>query len=129
MQQQRQVAAHLVERLAGDGDPGGDLGVVGDAERPEVVGGHALGPLTADHLEAEVGEPLGQQALRGADDEDRLLQPALAADESDLLAAVLGVVAGVGLMGDEVSERGGQHREVGIDDRPAVEVAEVVVEP
>ena len=92
------------------------------------AGGHGLGALAGDHLEPEVGEPLGEQALRGADHEDRLLEPALPADEADLLAAVLGVVAGVGLVGDEVGERGGEHRQVGVDHDPAAQVAEVVVE-
>ena len=58
-----------------------------------------------ERLEGEVGQALGQQALGRAHEEDRLLELAPAADEPDLLAAVLGVVAGVGLVGDEVAER------------------------
>ena len=53
----------------------------------------------------------------------------LVAHQPDLLAGVLGVVAGIGLVGDEVGDRGGQHRQVEVDGHPAAQVAEVVVEP
>ena len=66
----------------------------------------ALGALGRRHLEPEVGETLGQQALRRADEEDRLLELAAPANEPDLLAAVLGVMTGIGLVRDEVAERG-----------------------
>ena len=59
---------------------------------------------TEQHLDAEVGQALGQQALRRADEEDRLLQVAVPPDQAGLLAGVLGVVPGIGLVGDEVAE-------------------------
>ena len=130
VQQQGDVAPHVVERLAGHraprppprrrrGSPSGRRCSADDR----------LGPLAADHLEAEVGQPLGEQALRRADEEDRLLEPAPLADEADLLAAVLGVVA----RGRPRGRRGGratwrQHGQVGVDGDPAAQVAEVVVE-
>jgi hypothetical protein len=42
---------------------------------------------------------------------------------------VLRVVPGVGLVRDEVPERGGEHRQVGVDGDAAAQVSEVVVEP
>ena len=81
----------------------------------------ASGRRPDHHLEPEVGEALGQEALRRADEEDRLLQMTAAANEADLLAGVLGVVAGIGLVGDEVSEHGREHRQVDVDDHPAAQ--------
>ena len=91
------------------------VGVVADAERPEVRGDERLGSPAEHRLETEVGQALGDQALRRTDQEDGLLQPAPAADEADLLAGVLGVVARVGLVGDEVGERGREHGQVDVD--------------
>ena len=49
--------------------------------------------------------------------------------QPDLLARVLGVVAGVGLVGHQMGEADGKDREVGVDSHAALQVAEVVVEP
>ena len=70
------------ERLAAPGDRGQQVGVVGDPEGPEVGGDHGFRAGAGDHFEPEVGQALGQQALRGADQEDRLLQPAPAPDQA-----------------------------------------------
>ena len=124
------VAPHRVEGLAGRRPPRRRPRRRRGSERPEVLG-HDWRPsrvVAQQHLEAEVGQALGQQALRRADEEDRLLDVAAPADQADLLAGVLGVVAGVGLVGDEVAERGAEHGQVGVDGDPAAEVAEVVVE-
>ena len=88
----------------------------------------ASGRSTQHHLEAEIGQALGQEALRCADQEDRLLDVAALAHQPDLLAGVLGVVARIGLVGDQVGDRGGQHGQVEVDGHPAVQVAQVVVE-
>ena len=93
-----------------------------------MLGHDRLGPRAEHHLEPEVGEALGEQALRGADQEDRLLEPVAAPDQAHLLAAVLGVVPGIGLVRDEVGERRRQHRQVGVDRHPRAQPAEVVVE-
>ena len=63
--------------------------------------------VTEQDLDAEVGQSLGQQALRRAHEEDRLLETISTADEPDLLSGVLGVVARVGLVRDEVGQRAG----------------------
>ena len=72
--------------------------------------------------------PFGEQTLRRADEEDRLLDLVVPPHEPDFLAAVLGVMARVGLVRDEMAERRRQHREVGVDRDATVQVAEVVVE-
>jgi len=77
---------------------------------------------------AQVGETLGQEALGRAHEEDRLFQPAAAPHEPDLLAGVLGVVPGIGLVGDEVGEGGGEHGQVDVDGHPTAQPAQVVVE-
>ncbi len=51
------------------------------------------------------------------------------AHQPHLLAGVLGVVAGVGLVGDQVGDGRAEHREVGVDGHPAGQAALVVVEP
>jgi hypothetical protein len=45
------------------------------------------------------------QALRGPDQKDGLLQLPPSTHEARLLAAVLGVVTGIGLVGDQRPER------------------------
>ena len=57
-----------------------------------------------------VGQTLGDEALRRADEEDALLPPTPAAYESYLLAAVLGVVPGIGLVRDQVRQGDRQNR-------------------
>ncbi len=112
----------------GLGHRGDHLGVVADPEGTEVAGDDALGPRAEDRLQAEVGQALGDEALRRADEEDGLLHPPSAADESDLLTAVLGVVPGIGLVGDEVGQRDRQDGQVGVHRHPRVEIPQVVVE-
>ncbi len=82
-----------------------------------------------DHLEPEIGEPFGEQTLRGADEEDGLLEVPVTAHEAGFLARVLGVMSRIRLVRHEAAERGRQHREVGVDHDPAVQITEVVVEP
>ena len=63
------------------------------------------------------------------DQEDGLLGMALALDQPRLLAAVLGVVAGIGLVRDQPGQVGHLLLEVGVDGDGGAVVAEVVVEP
>ena len=88
-----------------------------------------LGALPQQRLEGEIGEALGEEALRGADQEDGLLEVTLLSDQAHLLAGVLGVVPGIGLVRDEVPDGGGEHRQVDVDRNPAAQPAQVVVEP
>ena len=67
-----------------------------------------------DDLESEIGQSFGEEALRCTDQEDRLLEPLAIPDEPDLLARVLGVVAGIGLVGDEVRKEQREHRQVDV---------------
>ena len=123
------VLANGAQRLPRLGHRCHHLGVVPDTERAQMAGHDGLGPATHDHLEAEVGQPLGQQTLGGTDEEDGLLPPLSATYQPDLLAGVLGVVARVGLVGHQVGQAGGQDGKVGVDGHPALQPAQVVVEP
>ena len=80
-------------------------------------------------LRTQVGEPLGHRALGCPHQEDRLLLPVAPPHEARLLAGVLGVVARVGLVGDQVAEREREDGQVEVDRHPAAQVALVVVEP
>ena len=95
VQHQRGVLSHVSQRVIGRRD--GDRAVAVEAQ-PEVgvdLGGPAA-PVRPDRgVQREIGQPFGHQALRGVDQKDRLLRVTFAVNESGLLAAVLGVVAGV----------------------------------
>ena len=80
-----------------------------------------------DHLESQVGQSLSEQALGSADQEDRFLQlPAAPASPPPCGCARCG---GRGKpRGPPVAEAGRQHREIDVDDHPAVQAPEVVVE-
>jgi len=87
VQQQRDVAAHRVaQHFTSRRDRGRDLRVVVDAETAQVLGDDGVMLLRHYHLEPEVGEALGEQTLRRADEEDRLFQEALAPNKSRFLA-------------------------------------------
>ena len=122
------VAPHRPERLARLGYRRHDLGVVSNPERVEVGGDDALRPGTEDRLQTEVGQALGEQALGGAHQEDGLLHPSSAPDQPHLLAAVLGVVSGIGLVGHEMGERGRQNGKVGVHRHARMEIAQIGVE-
>ena len=62
------------------------------------------------------------------DEEDRLLEVPAATNEPGLLAGVLGVVARIGLVRDQVTERRAQHGQIGVDRHTTAKTAEVVVE-
>ncbi len=94
-----------------------------------MLGHCGFGTRPEEDLETQIGQSLGQQALRGPNQEDRLLFVPSLANQPHLLAGVLGVVAGVGLVGHEVGNGRAQHREVGVDGHPAGQPALVVVEP
>ena len=126
--EQGDIAPDAAERLRGLTHLGVNIGVVGDAEWTQVLGDERLGPLPDDDLQAEIGKPFGEEALRCADEEDRLLHQPAPAHEANLLATVLGVVARVGLVGDQLPERGAQHGEIHVDRHPALQPAQVVVE-
>ena len=79
-------------------------------------------------LDAEIGQAFGQQALRGAHEEDRLFEPTVPPDQARFLTTVLGVVTGIGLVRHEMTERGAQDRKVRVDRDAAAQAAEVVVE-
>ena len=66
--------------------------------------------------------------MRRADDDHRLFPAVVAADQSRLLADMLGVMTGVGLVRHQRTEGGGKDRKVGVDLDPRPGPAEVVVE-
>ena len=123
------------------GDPG--LAIDGLAQRRGVAGhrqlpdrrhlrqqpGQLLGPRRDP--DAEVGQPLRDEAFRGVDQQDRGLEAAELLDQPPLLLRVLEVVAGVGLVGhggDEVREADGEV-EVDVDARAVAAVVPVVAGP
>ena len=61
-------------------------------------------PRRDGEREPEVGQALADQALGRVDEEDARLEPAGAVDQVRLPPGVLEVVAGVGLVGDDVDE-------------------------
>ncbi len=69
-------------------------------------------------LQPQVGEALGHQALRRVDEEDRVLGLGVPDRQAGLLAAVLGVVARVGLVRDELRQVRGPVPDVGVDRHP-----------
>ena len=58
---------------------------------------------TEQHLDAQIGEPFRQQALRRADEKDRLLEVSVPPNETRLFPGVLGVMTGIGLVRNEVT--------------------------
>ena len=79
-------------------------------------------------MQCQIRQPLGHQALRGVHQEDGLLALSQSGDQSLLLAAVLGVVTRVGLMGDQRGDVGHLRFDVGVDRHPGAVVPLVVVE-
>ena len=80
------------------------------------------------HLRRELGDPLRDERLRRGHEHQRLLEQPSAAHEQVLLAAALGMVAGIGLVDREDEQLDGRHRQVDVDGDPAAQVAEVVAE-
>ncbi len=101
VQHQRGVLSHVGQRGRRLRDRLGAFAVEAQPEVGVDLGGPAA-PVRPDRgVQREIGQPLGHQALRGVDQKDRLLGVTFAVDEPGLLAAVLGVVAGVGLVRDQ----------------------------
>jgi hypothetical protein len=67
------------------------------------------------HLLGEARDAFGDDALRGQQKLDRLLAPAALQVQPLLLAGVLGVVAGVGFVADQVAQAVGANGRVGVN--------------
>ena len=79
-----------------------------------MVGDRRLRLAATNRFEPEVGQALGEQALRRAI-EERSSPPAGGAGAQAASLRLCSVVPGIGLVGDEVPERGGEHGQVGVD--------------
>ena len=88
----------------------------------------ALELVVHHDLEPELGDALADERLGRRHELDRLLQEALIPDEQLLLDDAVGVVTRVDLVGCERDQVGRGRLLVGVDDDPAAEIAEVVVE-
>src|SRR5918999_2224227 len=127
--EQRRVGRDVSERLARLENGAGKIGIELYAGGAQVLGGD---PLDAAGPEQHVGpdgrDPLRDERLGRADEDDRLLEPPALADEQRLLADALGVVARIGLVRDQLAEERGRLGQVGANRDPAAQTAEVVVE-
>ena len=99
------------------------------AQAPACPSRRSARPVPDRGVQREIGQPLGHQALRGVDEEDRLLGLPFALDQPDFFTAVFGVVAGIGLVGHQPGQVRHLLLEVGVDGDGGPVVTEVVVEP
>ena len=126
MELERRVGRHSVEGLVRLHDPPGKLGVVADAGVRDDRRRHVMPLLAERDVRGQARDSLRDDRLRRRDQHDRLLEPARPRQEL-FLPCVLRVVAGVRLVGDELDDDVGDHRDVGVDLDVAPQVAAVVV--
>ena len=87
-----------------------------------------LALVVEDEVDARLGNPLAEHRLRGRHELNALLDAPLLDQQPLLFDGMLGVMAGVHLVPDEMNEVVTRRRDVGVEDDAARQVAEVVVE-
>ena len=128
VQEPRRVDRHSAQRVAELAHGSRRLFVVGDADAGEDARGNGVRLLAERHLERDHRDALAHDRLRRADEEDRLLEIAVAVDEQRLLPRVLRVVARVRLVRDEQRQEERVDRPIRVEHDAAPTAAEVVVE-
>ncbi|CAB4948711.1 unannotated protein [freshwater metagenome] len=84
--------------------------------------------FTSDDFQREIGETLRNQALRCSDTEDRFFLPPARTNEPGFFSRMFGVVAGIGLVRNQVTDACCQYRQVGVYGDATLQVSLVVVE-